>query len=90
MRLELPSQSQDQSNCGEHAAENPEAHNDGGLVPAELFEVVVDWGDEEDFAAEEFFGGELNDDGEGFDDEDESDHDEGNGGVGHHGDHAEG
>lgn len=39
---------------------------------------------------EEFFGGNLDDDGEGDDDENKSDDWQDEDGIGHHGDHAKG
>jgi|GEM_PF-4793372 len=53
--LKFPCQPQNDSEGGCCAAKDPEAHDDGGFGPAEFFEVVVDGGNEEDFAAEEFF-----------------------------------
>ena len=57
--------------CGE-CSNDPEAHNDVRFRPSFLFEVVMDWGNEEYFFAEQFFGCDLDDDRKGFDNENET------------------
>lgn len=51
--------------------------------------MVMDWCDLENFAVEEFFGSELNDDGKGFDDKHEADDWQNECLAGEHGDDAE-
>ncbi len=51
------------SDTGENHSYEPESHNNGFFGPSDGFEVVVKWGNTEDFlSVSEFLGGKLDDD----------------------------
>ncbi|HLG25649.1 MAG TPA: DUF5667 domain-containing protein, partial [Candidatus Gracilibacteria bacterium] len=82
-------ESQNEPQAGEETPDDPELHDDAGLGPSLLFEVVMKRRYKKHFFPEQFFGGELNDDRERLDDEDETDKREYGNGVRHHRNHAQ-
>src|SRR5579859_4060692 len=69
----LPQLQGGQAQQGQHDRDDPEADHDGRLRPAELLEMVVDWGHQEDPAPGPLEPGDLDDHRQGLGDEQAAD-----------------
>ena len=83
-------QAEDQAETCNNGTQYPKPHGDGPFFPSEMFEMMVKRCDVKYFSAKAFFGGELENDGQGFDDKNEADEWQNHDGIGHHGNHTQG